>query len=175
MVTKSLRWLLEAYYFQPNFVPPKRQLALRAGIRPILPWCFRSEETGLTMQEGFSTLRLHLKRLMLIGIPPLPARLPVLPPQLLSSLTALSTSQAATICVSYQTERRTRDRLTHIPEHLTWGAPKPALFPFIFLPLFSVSNAINQIWIEIYSDIVSASFQPSFTRSFGSLFSKTYF
>lgn len=66
----------------------------------ILHVCGRMVVTAFYKKS--STQWLHLKCPRLIGIPPLPARLPVLPSQRLSPLTGLSTSQPATMSASYQ-------------------------------------------------------------------------
>lgn len=95
------------------------------------------------LYKRFSTLWLHLKCPRLIGIPPLPAWLPVLPSQLFFSLTALSTSQPATTFVSYQRGRRMRERkLTFLP---------PCLF--LTIKRLSYATELDQIWMKMYSEI----------------------
>lgn len=65
----------------------------------------RSTVVFHSLYKTFSTSLPNLKCPKLIGIPPLPGRLPVLPP-----LTALSTSQPVTTFVSYQRQMRRRAR-----------------------------------------------------------------
>lgn len=115
MVTKSMRWWLEANvcYFQPTFFFLRPEPRIPFSILPVSS--LSTDSSGLRghgcltgCYNSFSAWWLQLKFLGLIWIPPLPAQLPVLLSQF-SSLTTLSISQPATTFVSNQSERKLRE------------------------------------------------------------------
>ena len=123
-------------------------------------WVLRSEETWLSVTAFIRSFQLCGSILVASGwlefLPCLADSL--LPPQLLSPLTALSTSQRATTFVSYQRERR---KLTFQP---TWlGLNRSCLTSFLSLCLcawfptespvlfieLNYNQALNYDWLRL--------------------------
>lgn len=103
----------------------------------------------------FSALWLHPKFLRLIGIPPVPARLPVLPSQL-SPLTTLSN----------QRERKGSERkrfasvhVYHSKSFVLFMLPNyPSLELWLIWYCFSFNQSYKMLWLLIALDVFSGNF-----------------